>query len=216
MKKHGRLETGGGDKGFEFRDGKKTDVALPGLKHVGVLVGGNAGDFHQAEPHGLKFRMIGRGAVAAQIGADEPSVRAKPVGDVAEKSAPRFLLDEKMGDEQAGGCVKRFARREGVEIAGVKGAAVRKAVLGGAALAERHHRSRRLDRGEMPVRKVGGEREQFLTGAGADAEKAGVGGQIGERGAHEQEERVANRADFGEAVVVSGRVLFVEPDRSFT
>lgn len=216
MEENGRLEAGGDDEGFEFGDGKEGDVALPGLEHVGVLRGRDAGDLHQAEPDGLELGVFGRSAIAAQVGADEATAGMKPVGDVAEEAAAFCGCDDEVRNEQGRGGVKRCGGRQRVEVAGVKRAPPREAVLGGATLAERHHGSGGLDDGELPVRKMRSEGEQLVAGAGADAEKAGVGGEIRERGARDEKERIAERADLGEAIVVSGGVLFVETDRRFS
>lgn len=132
------------------------------------------------------------------------------LGDLAEEGAAGVGSDEELGNEQAGGGVERFGERKGVEIARVKRAAVGEAVVGGALFGDRHHRSGRFDDGETPLRKMRSEREQLLAGAGADGKKVSVGGQIGQNGAHLQEQRVAHRTDFGEAVVVTRCAFLVE------
>lgn len=96
----------------------------------------------------------------------------------------------------------------------MKGAPIGETVFDHAAPAKRHHRRGRFDGGEVPARKMRREHEQLRPRARADAENARPPGQSGEDGAHLQMQRIANRDDFGEALIVSRRMRFIETDQS--
>lgn len=201
------FETAAGDDFLDFGGWADGDVAAVGGADVLNLFGGDAVAAHGSGPGFQKALIFGGVEIGGEIGADEGAAGMETGGDVAEELGAGPVVQDELGDEEGGGGVVGGFRREGVDEAGVEGAAGGHAGVLRALPKDVEHGGGGFDGGEVPGGMQLGEVEYLGAGAAADAENTGIGWKGGKDGVREEVEGCVDRGETAPLLIVGGGLL---------